>query len=117
MAVRIDEAGRHRHLLRVDDLGPRRGKVADVASRAHRDEPSALHRERFGPRLRPIGRVDDTVDHDQVGFDAARRRRLRWGGLRSLRTGVEGEGAGQRGAEAEKFSACVLSRNAPPSRA
>jgi len=65
--------------------------------------------------LRPIGRVDDAVDDDQVGLDDARRRRLRCGGLRSLRTRVEGEGAGKRGAEAEKFSACVLSRSAPPS--
>ena len=77
MAVRVDEAGRHRHLLRVDDLGPRGCEVADVARRADRDEPSALHRERFGPRLRPVGRVDDAVDHDEVGLGPARRKRLR----------------------------------------
>jgi hypothetical protein len=114
MAVRIDEAGRDRHLLRVDDLRPRGCEVADVARRAHRDEPSALHREGLGPRLRPIGGVDDAVDHDQVGFGAARRRRLRGSRLPCPREGVEREGAGKRSAEAEKFSACIFGRSVPP---
>ena len=99
MAVRVDEAGHDRHALRVDDLRPRGREVADVARRADRDEPSVLHGERFGARLRPSLVWTTRVDDDEIGFDPARRGRCGAAGLRSLRQGVEGERAGQRGAK------------------
>jgi hypothetical protein len=103
MAMRIDEAGRHRHLCRIDHLRPSRHEIPDVAGAADGDEPAVLDRERLRPWDGGVDGVHTRVHHRDVRLAA----RIAGGGLRRSdgRHISREPGASQRSREPKKLTA------------
>ena len=78
VTVRIDEARRNGHLLRVDDTRSGGGEIANVRRRADRNEAAVLDGERLGARQCRIDCENTRVEHDQIGLRARPGRSCLW---------------------------------------